>query len=158
MSCTYSTAYHMTAPRILENTKQQLEVCLQIDRFCLEHAWQDILQCTNDLLRQRSILGCYMFYVTLHWAMLCCKWCWNRDEVRNSTLPSCCLCRRFRRIAKRDLPTSCFLPHGTSGLPLYGFSWNLVFGFSKICRENPSFIKIWQEWRVIYMKTYVHLW
>ena len=32
------------------------------------------------------------------------------------------------------------------GPPLGGFSWNLIFDyFSKICRENSSFIKIWQE-------------
>ena len=27
--------------------------------------------------------------------------------------------------------------------------------FRKICRENSSFIKIWQEKRVLYIKTYV---
>jgi len=26
----------------------------------------------------------------------------------------------------------------------------------KICPENSSFIKIWQEWRVLYMKTTIH--
>jgi len=37
-------------------------------------------------------------------------------------------------------------PHRTTWLPLYGFSWNLVFEyFSKICRENSRVIKIWQE-------------
>jgi len=31
------------------------------------------------------------------------------------------------------------------------FSWNFVFkDFWKISRENSSFIKIWQEWRVLY--------
>ena len=35
---------------------------------------------------------------------------------------------------------------------------NLIFKyFSKICR-NPSFIKIWQEWRVLYMKTNINGW
>ena len=38
--------------------------------------------------------------------------------------------------------------------PLYGFSWNSIFQrFSKICWENSSFIKIWQEKPVLYMKT-----
>jgi hypothetical protein len=62
--------------------------------------------------------------------------------------------RRVREIAKSDcslrhvypsyvLPSVC--PHGTSGLPLDGFLWNLMFEYySKICRENLSFIKIWQ--------------
>jgi hypothetical protein len=37
-------------------------------------------------------------------------------------------------------------PHGTTRLTLLGFSWNLIFDyFSKICRENSSFIKIGQD-------------
>jgi hypothetical protein len=32
------------------------------------------------------------------------------------------------------------------------------FFFSKICLENSSFIKIRQEERVLYMKTFSHLW
>jgi len=36
-------------------------------------------------------------------------------------------------------------PHGTTWLTLDRFSWNLVLeGFSKICRENSRFIKVWQ--------------
>jgi hypothetical protein len=36
--------------------------------------------------------------------------------------------------------------HGTTLLPLYGFSQNLIFkDFSKICEENSSFIKLGQE-------------
>jgi hypothetical protein len=34
----------------------------------------------------------------------------------------------------------------------------IVESFSKICRESSSLIKTWQEIRVLYMKTYVHLW
>jgi hypothetical protein len=30
--------------------------------------------------------------------------------------------------------------------------------FSKISRGNSSFIKIWQEWRALYMKTNIHFW
>jgi len=30
--------------------------------------------------------------------------------------------------------------------------------FSKICRENSSLIEIWKEWRVLCLKTYLHLW
>jgi len=38
-----------------------------------------------------------------------------------------------------------FRPYGTTQLPLDGFSLNLAFEhFSKVCRENPSVIKIWQ--------------
>jgi len=37
-------------------------------------------------------------------------------------------------------------PHGTTRLPLDGFSWNLLLViFRKIFRENSSLVKIWQE-------------
>ena len=38
-------------------------------------------------------------------------------------------------------------------------TWHLRF-FSKVCREDSSFIEIRQEWRVglLYMKTFSHLW
>ena len=35
--------------------------------------------------------------------------------------------------------------------------WYLLRKF-EICRENPSVVKIWQSQRIIYIKTYVHLW
>jgi len=38
-------------------------------------------------------------------------------------------------------------PHGTTPIPLHGFSWNLVCeDFSKLYRENPTFIKIRQAY------------
>jgi len=49
---------------------------------------------------------------------------------------------------KRLLPSSCtsVRPHGTTRVPLDQFSWCLISEcFSKICRENSSFIKIWQK-------------
>jgi hypothetical protein len=58
--------------------------------------------------------------------------------------------RRFTKTAKSDY----YLRHvclsaclqGTAGLPLDGFSWNLISEyFSKICRENFMFIKIARE-------------
>jgi hypothetical protein len=50
-------------------------------------------------------------------------------------------------------------PHGKNRRPLDGFSWNLIFVyFSKICLESSRFIQIWQEKRVLYMKTDIHLW
>jgi hypothetical protein len=39
----------------------------------------------------------------------------------------------------------CVRPHGTTRLPLDGFSWNLVWVFSKIRRENSSFFEILLE-------------
>jgi hypothetical protein len=63
----------------------------------------------------------------------------------------------FAKLRKRLL-TSSFRPsvrrHGTSLLPLDGFSLNLIFEyFSKIYRENSSSITIRQEYQVLYMKT-----
>jgi hypothetical protein len=53
----------------------------------------------------------------------------------------------------------CVCLHGTTRFPLNVFSWALILEyFSKICRENSGFIKMWQEWQVLYMKTYGHLW
>jgi hypothetical protein len=60
------------------------------------------------------------------------------------------LYRRFGTTCRSHLQGSRSLclsvrPHGTTQLPLDGFSLNLLFDdFSKICRENLSFIKIWQ--------------
>jgi hypothetical protein len=50
-------------------------------------------------------------------------------------------------------------PNETIRLPLEWFSRNLILQyFSKICRENSSLIKIWQEERVLYVKTNKHFW
>ena len=65
----------------------------------------------------------------------------------------CCFFRRVQdNCEKRVLASSCLsvclsvCPHGTTRLPLDSFPWNLIFKyFSKICRENSSFIEIWQE-------------
>jgi hypothetical protein len=58
--------------------------------------------------------------------------------------------RRSRKIAKSYyyLHQVCpsVHPHGTTQLPLRGFSRNFIFEyFSKICRENSSFLKILHE-------------
>ena len=52
---------------------------------------------------------------------------------------------KFRK-APINFVMSVLRPHGTTRLPLDGFSWNLIFdSFSKICQENSNFIKIGQE-------------
>ena len=66
---------------------------------------------------------------------------------------------RSQNCEKRLLASSCLSvrPHGTTRLPLDGFSFNLIFeDFSKICWENSILIKIVQEKRVLYMKTNIH--
>jgi len=50
-------------------------------------------------------------------------------------------------------------PNEKPQLPLETFLWKLILqNFSKIYRENSSFIEIWQEQRVHYIKSNVHLW
>jgi hypothetical protein len=54
----------------------------------------------------------------------------------------------FAKLRKKRLLISCLSvrPHGTTPLPLDGFSWNLIFeDFSKICPEDSNSIKIWQQ-------------
>jgi hypothetical protein len=47
---------------------------------------------------------------------------------------------KFRKATSSFVMSVC--PHGTTRLPVNGFSWNFIFEyFSKICRENSSFIK-----------------
>ena len=47
-------------------------------------------------------------------------------------------------------------PHGTTLLPLDGFSWNLKFEhFSKMFPWNSSLMKIWEECRLFYTE---YLW
>jgi len=44
-------------------------------------------------------------------------------------------------------------------LPLDGFSKNFILKyFLKICQENSTFIIIWQEYQVLYIKTNTHYW
>jgi len=40
----------------------------------------------------------------------------------------------------------------------WGFSWNLIEYFLKICQENSSFIKTSQEQRILYKTTNTHFW
>jgi hypothetical protein len=63
---------------------------------------------------------------------------------------------RSRNCEKRQLASCPYVrpPAWITTLPLEGFSLNVIFEhFSKICPENSSFIKIWHEQRVLYMKT-----
>jgi hypothetical protein len=64
-------------------------------------------------------------------------------------------------VAKLQQAEYCLLhvcPHWTTRIPLGGFSWNLTSeDFSKTYWENSSFIKIWQKWKSLQMKTCGHL-
>ena len=87
------------------------------------------------------------------------NWLDERASILSYTHMACLVnsvFRCFRKIAKGDYHVC---PHGTTRLPLDGFSWNFVFEyFSKNRWESSSFIKIGQEYRVLYMKTNIHLW
>jgi hypothetical protein len=50
-------------------------------------------------------------------------------------------------------------PNGTTRLPLDGFPWNLIFAcFRNSDWENCSTVKMWQEWRALYVKTDIRFW
>jgi hypothetical protein len=52
----------------------------------------------------------------------------------------------FPKLRKATINFLSVCPHGTTRLPLDGFSWNLIFEyFSKICWVNSSFTKTGQK-------------
>ena len=67
--------------------------------------------------------------------------------------------RRVRKFSKSDYKLRHVCPSVRMeqlGLPLDGFSWYLIFEYyPKICWKKSSFIGIWQDKRLLYMKTNV---
>ena len=62
----------------------------------------------------------------------------------------------FPKIPKSGYYFHRFRPNGTNLFPLDRFSWNLIFEyFLKIYWENSSFIKKWQQYRVLCFNTYL---
>jgi hypothetical protein len=97
--------------------------------------------------------------LTAHFCLVQRVWICGSEPLYPYTFVVLCLIKywdvfapfkHFHKISRSDyqlchicLPVR---PHGTTRLPLDGFLWNLIFGnFSKMCLENSSFIKIWQE-------------
>ena len=66
----------------------------------------------------------------------------------------------FAKFIEKQLLAVCLSNHThRTQLPLDRCSWNLIFEyFSKICQENSSCLKFWQECKVLYMKTSIHFW
>ena len=63
---------------------------------------------------------------------------------------------KLRKAAISCVVSMSVRPHGTTRVPLDGFSWNFTSEyFSNTYRENSCFIKIWQEKRVLYTKIYL---
>ena len=101
----------------------------------------------------RALLAKLIFYCN-GWKLF-----WGQHPVQQEFHRKVCwdphflgACTELRKATVSFVAFLC--PYGTTRLPLDGFSWNLIFeNFSKICGESPIFIKIWQEWRALYMKT-----
>ena len=73
---------------------------------------------------------------------------WARSQILRKSTISFIMCVRLSA-----------RPHGKTRLPLDGFSWNLIFKYfskKKYCWKHSYFIKIWQEWPVLYMQTDIH--
>ena len=49
-------------------------------------------------------------------------------------------------------------PYGTTRLQLDGLSWNFIVQYFRKSFEKLSFINIWQDQRVLHMKTNLHFW
>jgi hypothetical protein len=84
---------------------------------------------------------------------ICCKFSWFYWQ-------NClCLLDTFTKLRKATSSCLSVRPHGTTRLPLDGFSWNLIFEyFSKIFLENLRFVQLWQGKRALYKKICVHSW
>jgi len=75
---------------------------------------------------------------------------WQRRLIKHIH-STCCFSGAFAKLRKTTIsfvmpvrPSD--RPQGTTRFPLDGFSWNFTLEhFPKICRENLSFIQIWQE-------------
>ena len=81
--------------------------------------------------------NCHIFSNNKYWFWLN-KVCWS-----HICQPGCNM-QFLGTFAQLQETAPC--PHGTTRLPLDGFSWNLIFEyFLKICQEISSFLKIKQE-------------
>ena len=89
-------------------------------------------------------------------AVECWDNCWYFQSTRAHSLGAFA---QLRKMTIRCVTCVCPPAH----MEQIGFQWTHYHEiwyeyFSKICRGNSSFVKMWQELRVLYMKTDVHLW
>jgi hypothetical protein len=84
-----------------------------------------------------------------------CKSCFTRVRINSKR---CLLILSYMSVShtvRLSVRLSSY-PHVSAPLPLYGFSWNLIFGtFTKICLETPALFEIGQNighstWRLKY--------
>jgi hypothetical protein len=109
-----------------------------------------------DFITETECVYCAVrstFYVLPTRVFMCFVWIWEQTAIISlysiNWLVGWFL-GAFAKLRKNDylLRYVCLavLPHGTTWLPLDGFSWNFILeNFSKICIENWSFLKIEQE-------------
>ena len=114
------------------------------------------LPCFKPSWNYKLCLFLLAFRLMIYKQAICSSICelsiWFLVSMRYDS--KCWSWRNFRACSqiceKRLLASSCLSvcpsirPHGTTRLASDGFSSNLIL-FSKICRENSTFIKIWQE-------------
>ena len=89
---------------------------------------------------------CLLIYIYIY--ILVSTWlkCWDSEASSQNW-------------GKRLLASSCLSvrPHGTTLLKIDIFSWNLIFEyFTKNLPRKFKFAENWQEYLVVYVKTYVH--
>jgi hypothetical protein len=123
--------------------------------YSWQHCWIRQLRVTSVFT---VILVCLRYYVTALYFMRKCK-------SSFSYFLSLCTFTKLEKGTITFVMSVClsvcpsFSLHGTNGLALDGFSWNLIFGYLlKLYWENSRLIKIWQEWQVCYLSMYVYLW
>ena len=128
--------------------------------------------CTDYMEHVNTMCGHNVEFVLLHVLIYTDLQALNHCAVKYCMYDDVSAFRQVCKIVKKATvsffisvcPSSCssvcvsLRPHGTAQLSLDGFPGNLIFEyFSKIFLGNSSLIKFWQEYRVIYMKIYVHL-
>jgi hypothetical protein len=130
------------------NRTRDLPTCIAVPQpTALPHA--------PSLVNRSLILKCKANFISLKYKIL---WCYHVSQSNSVSFFN--FEAWSQNFKKRLLSLSCLSvhTHGTTRPPLEGFSLNLIFKYlPKICRENSSFIKIWQEWRVLYSQTHVYI-
>jgi hypothetical protein len=87
--------------------------------------------------REKCLIACLRHSVICKYMIFKIHACYVSDNSFLGLLQNC---------KKATIVYLSVRPHGTTRLVMDGFLWNLIFVyFSKICRENSSFIKISQE-------------
>jgi hypothetical protein len=146
---------------VRQSRPQCASVLSQVGSYLGQRGWSaSLLRSARYILRHmnRHVLHCWNLQCRIVYRL-------RKSQVRifkaNSRLNRC----SERVFSQKRLLTS---PRVCPSVPMsawnslasnWWISWNLIFDyFSKICRENSSFIKIWQEYQVLYIKANINFW